>query len=104
MTDRYDVYVELVTSDIQLDGVTLSVDYEFQEPEEGEKEPGTGLLLTPDVPPRFDIECVFHEGYDITDLLSEDTFDRIHQVLLERYQHSSLPSYSDYVRGEEEDL
>jgi hypothetical protein len=104
MTNRYDVYVELVTSDIQLDGVTLSVDYEFQEPEEGEKEPGTGLLLTPDLPPTFVVECVFHESYDITDLLSEDTFDRIHQVLLERYQHSSLPSYNDYVRGEEEDL
>jgi hypothetical protein len=104
MIDRRDVYVELITSDIQLDDVTLSVDYEFEEPEEGEREPGTGLLLTPDVPPRFDIECVFHEGYDITDLLSDDTFDRIERVLIERYEHSKIASYEDHIRDKEEDL
>jgi len=104
MTVNHDVYIELITSDIQLDGVTLSVDYTFEEPEKGEKERGTGLLLTPDIPPMFIVECVFHASEDITDLLSEDTFDRIHQILLDRYQHSSLPSYLDYVRGEEEDL
>jgi hypothetical protein len=104
MTERYDVYVKLLTSDIQLDGVTLSVDYEFQEPEEGEKEPGTGLLLTPNLPQMFVVECVFHAEEDITDLLSEDTFDRIQQVLFERYEHSKVSSYEDHIRDKEDDF
>jgi hypothetical protein len=104
MTERYDVYVKLLTSDIQLDGVTLSVDYEFQEPEEGEKEPGTGLLLTPNLPSMFVVECVFHAEEDITDLLSDDTFDRIQQVLFERYEHSEVSSYEDHIRDKEDDF
>ena len=104
MTNKRDTYVEMITSDIQIDDVTFSVDYTFEEPEEGEKEPGTGLLLSPDVPLLFDIECVFHEGYDLTDLLSEDTFDRIQKVLFERYEHSKVSSYEDHLRDKEDDF
>jgi hypothetical protein len=104
MTDIHHIYLDILTSDIELDGVTLTVDYEFQEPEEGEREPGTGLLLSPEIPPLIYIEGVSHAGYDITDLLSDDTFDRIERVLIERYEHSKVASYEDHIRDKEEDL
>jgi hypothetical protein len=96
--------MDILTSDIELDGVMLTVDYEFQEPEEGEREPGTGLLLSPEIPPLIYIEGVSHKGYDITDLLSEEAVERIEQVLIERYEHSKLASYEDHIRDKEEDL
>jgi hypothetical protein len=102
MSEVKHVYAEMFTSDVQLDDITLSVDYTFEESEEGERESGTGLLLTPDLPALFDVECVFHEGYDITDLLNEDTFEQIHQALLEMHEHSVAVAQEEHILDQQE--
>jgi len=102
MSEVKHVYAEMFTSDVQLDDITLSVDYTFEESEEGERESGTGLLLTPDLPALFDVECVFHEGYDITDLLNEDTFEQIHQALLEMHEHSVAVAQEEQLLDKQE--
>lgn len=67
--------------EIELDGITLTVVYDYQPAERGFRERKTELPLSPDIPASFDINEVILKGVDIFVWLSKETLERIEEKI-----------------------
>jgi hypothetical protein len=64
----------------------LECQIDYEGPERGAREYGTGLQLEPDYPESADVISVSINGVDITDIIREDIFEEIQEAFLSQEQ------------------
>jgi hypothetical protein len=70
------------------DGHRLECHLDVYPPEPGEREHGTGLLLTPPIAAEAEILSVYYQGIDVTFLCSEALQDEIcDHAIQQQYAH-----------------
>lgn len=71
--------------EVKIHGVVLTVSGITFPPSRGERDRGTGLLLSPDEPGGIEIDAIMHGEDDVTDLLSQETIKKIEAALIEKW-------------------
>ena len=70
---------------ITFEGIQLQVEYEYEPAERGDREPGTGLLLSPDIEEQFDLTSVkvVDPDADILEMLNAGGLCRLTEAVKE---------------------